>query len=540
VNRSMTTVGGLSTAAHPLAAMAGAWVQARGGNAVDAAVATAFALPVVEPMMSGVLGRGCYVYAPVDGDPVTVDFYSAAPGKATPDMFRWIESPTQGGYRFYTEGDLNTTGHLSVTASGFSHAMADLLAKHGTMTLEDVLAPAADFAERGFKVSPRLHRNLVRLKARLDQHPNEAMSKVWFPEGQVPPIGATVKQPDLARTLRLIGREGPDAVSTGEVAQAILADVKGHGGILSSEDIEDPWRWVVKKRTPVAGIYRDCEVLGAAPSTSGGTTVLEILNMLETQELCPKNRMSEAHLRALVGAMVRAFADRASYSWDPAFDEIPVDTLISKEYAARKMKEPVAPFKAAEDRESHTSHHSHVDAAGNMVAVTQSLGDAFGAGAMVPEYGLTYDNAMKLFDPRPGRMNSITANKKPLGSMSPTILKKDGRPFMSLGSPSGTRIINAVVQVISNIVDFGDDLQKAIDMPRIHWSGDELELENRMPVGVLETLKSFGFSPIVKAAWDEWFGGVNAVMDLGRGIRAAGSDPRREAGAAGWHVMTHS
>lgn len=308
-------------------------------------------------------------------------------------------------------------------------------------------------------------------------------------------------------------------------------------------------------------------MISMAPTSAGGTHIIQMLNLLDGFDLKSMGALTPNSIHHIVEVMKIAFADREKFMGDPAFMTIPQDGLVSKAYADERRKEirsektgdPQAgdPWKyqskAALDGikvswlnplrtddqvlildTANTTHHSHIDQEGNIVAMTQSLGDGFGSAMVVPGWGVVMNNAMKLFDPRPGKPNSIAANKKMLSSMSPTIVLKDGKPFMALGSPSGTRIINAVLETIINVIDFDMPLQEAIEAPRFHWSGEEFEVESRIPQEVRKALEARGHKPLVKKDWDPWFGAVQAVLiDPATGAIYGVADPRRDGAAAG-------
>ncbi len=552
--------GGMCSSSHPLATAAGVQMLLRGGNAVDTALATGFALVVCEPAMSHLGGLGtALVFMQDDGQAIGLDFFSTAPARAHPEMFEWIPSPTQGGYRFWTRDDLNTTGGLSVGTPGLVAGWFYLYRSWASLPLATLLAPAVAYAREGVPMTRRMAVFSAEARERLAHFP--ATAALWLrPDGSPLQEGDVVVQADLARTLELIAAGGEDAFYRGEIADAIVRFVAEQGGILDRDDLAGYATDHFRVLEPTAVAYRGFRVMNTPPLSSA--VLLPLMRLLEGFDLAGLEPLGPDKLHVLIESMKLAFADRLEHTSDDRFVEIPLVGLLSNGYiderrrlidAARAGRPPAGdpwahqpgPRAVAStgrsDRgapESCTTHHSHVDRWGNFVALTQTQGDAFGSALVVPGYGFLLNNAMKLYDPRPGFNNSIAPGKRPTTSPSPTLLLRHDRPVMALGSPSGTRILNAVAQVLVNVVDHRMGLQAAVDLPRVHWSGDELEVEADIPEATLAALRERGHEPQVRNAKSPWFGAVQAVArDPETGLCQGAADPRRQGAAAGVSLL---
>lgn len=504
----------------------------RGGNAVDAAVAAAFAIGVAEPFTSGIGGGGFMLVRMGDataGDGVAfIDYREVAPRRATPGMYEVVDGRVPGR--------ANDIGHKAVAVPGSVAGMAAALEKYGTMTMQDVVEPAAKIAEEGIIVGPFLREAMSRNLDRLRLFPRSA--RIYLKDGEPYEVGDTLVNPDYARTLRLIGTDGPQVFYEGEISRALTRDMQAHGGLIGPEDLAG---YRPSIRQPVRGTYRGYEIISSPPPSSGGTHVLEILNMLEGFDVRGLGFGSAAKIHLLAQAFRLAFADRAKFMGDPAFVDIPLQRLTSKEYARERISavalgQRVVPTPTdAGAHEGHsTTHLSTVDRWGNVVSLTQTVEGFFGSGVVLAGYGFILNNEMHDLDPIPGRPNSIAPGKKPLSSMSPTIVLKDGMPVLTVGSPGSTRIITAVVQVLVNVLDHGMGIQEAIDAPRIHTEGDVLHLEGGFGTGIQSELKAKGYLVNVRGPRDFFFGGAHGVMrDTASGVLAGGADPRREGKAIG-------
>jgi gamma-glutamyltranspeptidase/glutathione hydrolase len=490
---------------HPLASAAGLQMLARGGNAVDAAVATAFALTVVEPMMVSIFGAGMILIRDgATGEIVNIDNYATAPAAARPDMFE----PAEGPDPMATVGRANEVGYRAVGVPGALPAWAAVLAERGRLPLRTVMAPAIAYAADGFAVSPYLHSCISLAAADLSRFP--ASAEVFLPGGAVPAPGDRIVRTDYARTLERIAAEGPGAFTEGAIAEAVAADMARNGGLITRQDLAG-YRFA--RRQAVRGTYRGHAIVSAAPTSSGGTHIIQALNILEGFDLASAGSAQRLHL--IAEALKIAFADRRAYMGDPDFVDVPVAWLTDKQYAARRRAEidprRASPHRAGERaRESaDTTHLTVMDRDGNVVAMTQTLHAVFGSKVTVPGTGMLLNNTMWLFDPRPGRPNSIAPGKRMLSSMSPTIVLKDGKPLMALGTPGGTRIFAAVLQAIINVVDHGLTLQEAVEAPRIWTDGGELEVEEGVPPAIRAELEAMGhrIKVVPRVA-----GGMNGVL----------------------------
>jgi gamma-glutamyltranspeptidase/glutathione hydrolase len=516
------------------------------------------ALAVVEPTWSHIGGQGVMlVRMAAERETVALDFYACAPGAVQPGMYRWIESPTQGDYRFWTEGDLNTTGGCSVCIPGNVCGWVDAHRRWGRLPLATVLGPAIAYARDGIPLTARLAAAVAEHRERLQRSP--AAAAVFLrPDGTPKGAGEVLVQPDLVRTLELLARGGIEAFYEGEIARAIVACVRTDGGILTLDDLARYPADLYRVQTPDQVRFRG-HVVQCAPRQAAAL-LLHLVALLDGIGLRAYAPLAPEKLHLLIEAMKLAFAERICHIGDDVFVNVPMAGLLSPAYVQlrRALVDPERanfpgpgnpwPFQpdqpdprkltvaipADPGQDGCTTHHSHVDRWGNFASVTQSLGDQFGSAMMVPGYGFFLNNAMKLFDPRPGlRAASIAPYKRPMAPW-PTLLLRDGVAVMALGSPSGTRIPNAIAQVLVNVLDHGMDLAAAIDAPRVHWSGHELEAESDLPEETRQGLARLGHRVEYRARRSPWFGAVQAVArDPETTICRGAADPRRQGSAAG-------
>lgn len=479
VKQPATGSSGMVTSNHPLASLAGTETMVKGGNAVDAAIATMFALSVVEPMMTTIFGAGFINIRLADGTCTTIDNYATVPSGATPDMFQ----PIPGNLDNDVVDGLNDTGYLAVATGGTLLGWATAVEKFGELSLAEVVEPAVRFARAGFRVSPYLH-GIIEMQAyNLARFP--ASKEVFLPAGAVPAVGDRIFRRDYAGTLEAIGKHGADYLYNGPLGEAIVDDMSHNGGLISLEDINN---YQVYERPPLRGAYRGFEIVAMAPPSSGGAHIIQILNILEGFNIKDMGFGNPDTVHLIAEAMKIAFADRFTYMADPTTTEIPLDWLTSKEYAAdRRATIDLAraqQFSAAippDGEGASTTHCCAMDAEGNVVSTTQTLNGGFGSKVTVPGTGMLLNNCMHLMDPNPGRTNSIAPDKRILSSMSPTLLLKDGMPFMAIGTPGGVRIFGSVMQAIVNVIDHGMTLQQAVEAPRLWDRGQVLEIESGFP-----------------------------------------------------------
>ncbi|MBV2144954.1 gamma-glutamyltransferase [Falsochrobactrum sp. TDYN1] len=482
---------GMVVSNHPLASAAGVEMLAAGGNAVDAAIATLFALTVVEPMMVGIFGGGMAHIRMADGRHVVLDGQSCAPVRATPDIFR----PTGTGYE--VEGRANTHGAAAVATPGTLRGWCDALDQFGTMVLIDVMEPAIRFARNGFIVTPYLAACAGEAFGDLSQDPE---ARRILTNGTGPLVaGQKLVMSDYAETLSRIAANGPDILYSGALGAQIIEALQKAGSVMTCADLE-----AVKTitREPVRGNFRGHEIVGPPPPSAGGVHVIQMLKILEGFDLAKKGFGSAdaAHLTA--EAMRIAFADRAASTADPAFVDVPVARLISDDYAADRRerilidKTQVWQAGVASAQEAHTTHVTVADRHGNVVSTTQTINALFGARMVIPGTGIIPNNYMALFDPVPGRANSIAAGKRVTTSMAPTIVLKDGQLRYAIGCPGGLRIFSSVMQALLNLLEYGMSVQEAVEAPRLWTQGAELELEEGFPAEVEEALSARGWDTL--------------------------------------------
>ncbi len=527
---------GVVAAAKPEASQVGIDILKAGGNAVDAAIATSFALGVLEPNASGIGGGGFMIIKMADmKEAVVVDFRETAPGAATPDM-----------YKFGADGKVldNATfeGGLAVGVPGEVKGLLYAFDNFGSkkLTREQIVQPAIDWANKGVPVTVNLATIIKDNLAKLVKF--EEGAKIYTDGGIPWEIGDTYKNPEYANVLKLIGLKGADAVYKGPVAEAIVAEVQKRGGILSMEDLAN---YKVEVRKPVQGTYRGYTVLSVPPASSGGTHLIQMLNIMENFDVAKLGDRSAAATHLWAETLKMAFADRGKYMADTAFVKVPLAGLTSKAYAkelAAKI-DPAKPMASASAGDpskyesGSTTHLSVMDSAGNMVAVTKSINYFFGSGVVVPGTGIIMNDHMDDFVPKPGSVNSVQPGKRPLSSMSPTlVLDPQGRSFMTLGSPGATRIFPTVAQVISDVIDHKMPLQQSIVAPRLfQMASGALNVEGRYPVAAIDALRKMGHTVNVRGDFDAYFGGVHAILfDHDAGMLFGAADPRRDGQAVAY------
>lgn len=523
---------GVVSSAKPEASQVGIEIMKKGGNAIDAAVATAFALGVVEPNASGIGGGGFLLIRFAEtGEEVFLDFRDIAPLAATPDMYELDEDGKP-------VGDAATLGGKAVAVPGEVAGLLMALEKYGTLSREEVMQPAIDLAENGFEVTENFADMIVDNYEKLMS--NDATAEIYLKDGLPYEEGDIFVNKDLAKTLKKIAKEGKDGFYKGEIAQAVVDEVQRTGGIITLEDLE---QYEVKVRKPVKGTYRDeYEIISAPPSSSGGTHVIQLLNIMENFDVKSIGLNTTESLHAWSEAAKLIFADRSEYMADTDFVDVPIEGLLSKEYAKElfdridmdKASHDVEPGNPTEYESGSTTHISVMDKEGNMVSITKTINHFFGSGVTVPGTGIILNNQMNGFSKKPGRMNSIEPKKRPISSMSPTIVLKNGKPFMTIGSPGSQRIITTVAQIISNIVDHGMDIQEAINAPRMFDMGGGLLLESRIEEKVAEELEAKGHDVDIRGDYDSYFGGAQGIILEESGLLHGGADPRRDGQAVAY------
>jgi len=463
------------TSNHPLASLAGNELLVRGGNAIDAAIGTMFALSVVEPMMTTIFGAGFINIRLADGTCTTIDNYATVPAGATAAMF----TPIPGNLDNDVVDDLNDTGYLAVATGGTLLGWATAIERFGRLSLAEVVEPAVRYATTGFRVSPYL-RSIIEMQAdNLARFP--ASKEVFLQGGNVPDVGDRIVRKDYAATLAKIGEHGSDYLYRGPLGKTIVEDMARNGGLITDKDLAG---YEVFERPPVRGTYRGYEIVSMAPPSSGGTHIIQILNILEGFDIGAMGFGSPDTVHILAEAMKIAFADRFKYMADPLTTAVPIDWLCSKEYATlrrdaidMKQAQQYSAAVAPDGEGASTTHCCAMDADGNVVSTTQTLNGGFGSKVTVPGTGMLLNNCMHLMDPNPGRTNSIAPGKRILSSMSPTLVMKDDKPFLAIGTPGGVRIFGTVMQGIINVIDHGMTVQQAVEAPRMWDRGPMLEIE---------------------------------------------------------------
>jgi gamma-glutamyltranspeptidase / glutathione hydrolase len=523
------------------ASRAGLEILRRGGNAIDAAVAVGFALAVTHPAAGNLGGGGFMVIRLADGRETTIDYRERAPARAHRDMFL-DATGTPVAAR-------SQTGPLAAGVPGSVAGMAYAQRKYGKLPLATVIAPAIALARDGFEVSWALADSLSAEGERLDRFPASARA-FRRPDGTPLQPHDRLVQADLARTLTLIAEQGPQAFYTGPIADLIAAEMARTGGLITKADLA---AYEPRERPPVVGSYRGHRIVSMAPPSSGGIALIQLLNILEAYPLAEFGHNSSRTIHLVAEAARRVYADRSAWLGDPEYFTVPTAGLISKRYAeslragiSETRATPSGEVRPGQPREfesSETTHFSIVDPEGTAVATTTTLNGSYGNGQVVAGAGFLLNNEMDDFSAKPGtpnmfgliggEANAIAPGKRMLSSMTPTIVVKDGRTRLVLGSPGGSRIITTVLQVLVNVVDFGMTVQEAVDAPRFHhqWLPDEIRLERQgFPADVTMALEAMGHSLTVDAN----MGDVHAIMVDDTGLRLGASDPRLDGRTVGY------
>jgi gamma-glutamyltranspeptidase/glutathione hydrolase len=518
------------------AADVGVAVLKAGGNAVDAAVAVGFALAVTHPFAGNLGGGGFMLIRFADGRTTFIDFRERAPEKSSRDMYL----DAKGALTKDSIEGWRSSG-VPGTVRGFEIAVS----KYGKKKWAENMAPAVELASKGFPVSYALAEGL---KASRDLASSPESKRIFQKNGAFYDVGETLVQPELAQTLERISKNGPNEFYEGETAKRFAAEMTKNGGLISLADLKS---YKAIERTPLQGKYRNYTVITAPPSSSGGIALLEMLGILEGTGYEKGGSGSASAIHYGAEAMRRAYADRNTYVGDPDFVKVPIAGLLDPAYLSRLRASidperatpslSVLPGKPAGSERMETTHYSVVDSEGNAVAVTYTLNGGFGNGITVPGLGFLLNNEMDDFAAKPGtanmfglvqgEVNAIAPGKRPLSSMTPTIVLKDGKLFMTAGAPGGSRISTAVAQVILNVIDFGMNVQDAVDAPRFHhqWQPDKLSLERGISPDTVALLKSRGYD--VDYAPGVVLAQVAAIVVDG-GWLQGGSDGRSAAGKA--------
>ena len=517
---------GVVTSNHPLASMAGTELLLAGGNAVDAAVGTMFALSVVEPMMTTIFGAGFTNIHMADGRDVVIDNYSEVPRAATSDLFDPLPDHPEHG----VVDELNWTGHLAVGVGGTCLGWCTAIEKYGNLSLSDVVGPAIRLARSGFRVSPYLRQSIINAEQGLRRFPDSR--SVFLPNDAIPEIDDLIQRIDYSNTLEMVGRFGANYLYGGPLGKAIADDMAANGGLITEEEIA---AYEIYERPPVRGsIGGGYEILAPPPPSSGGVHIIQMMKILNQFDLEGIGFGSADAIHMASEALKIAFADRTEFMADPKTTTIPIDWLTSDDYAkerASEIDQNLAQMynfglqPAPEHNETTTC--CAMDSEGNVVASTNTLHGGFGSKVTVPGTGMLLNNTMELMDPRPGRTNSIAPGKRILSSMSPVIVLRDGETSFTLGSVGGLRIFGTVHQAITNVIIHGMSLQQAIEAPRVFDQGLGLEIEKSFPnlEDSIEELTLRGHS-------------VSSLFKVGGGMNGIYRDPVTGAmeGAACWRA----
>jgi gamma-glutamyltranspeptidase/glutathione hydrolase len=521
---------GMVVTSQHLASEVGAEILKAGGNAVDAAVAVGYALAVVLPCCGNIGGGGFATIHLADDRDIFLNFREKAPGAATETMY--LDAAGE------IVPNLSLRGYKSAGVPGSVLGLDTMLVRYGTMPREKVMAPAIRLAKEGFVLNQADADILAAATEAFAAEPNVA--SIFLNGGKPRRAGERLVQKELAATLGAIATEGPDAFYKGPIAEAVVAASVANGGILTMQDFAD---YTVTEAAPIRCSYRGYDLISAPPPSSGGMTLCLILNILEAYPMKELGFHSAAGIQLAVEAMRHAFVDRNFALGDPDFVDNPLDRLLSKDYAS-EIRAKIVAGRAGNSTEvqagvpphegSETTHYSIVDAAGNAVAVSYTINANFGARVMAGNTGFFLNDEMDDFTTKPGaanlfglvqgKKNVIAPGKRPLSSMSPTIVFKDGKPFMVIGSPGGSRIITCTVASIMNVIDYGLDPQEAVDAPRFHhqWLPDEILVEPfALSPDTRNMLTDMGYKITEQAAW----GATNAIIVMPDEATAAAEQP---------------
>jgi len=530
---------GMVVSQEATAARVGVEVLRQGGHVVDAAVAVGFALAVTLPQ-AGNLGGGGFllVHDAAKERAETVDFRETAPAAARRDFF------------LTAQGDVDVTRirshHQAAAVPGTVAGLALAHLRHGRLPWRRLVEPAIRLAEAGIPVTPELARSLDAARGRMAPWP--ASRKVFFkPDGSAYPPGEILKQPELAASLKLIAEQGPSAFYEGEIAGKLVADMEAHQGLITLEDLKN-YRAVI--REPVRGTYRGYEIVSMPPPSSGGVLLIQLLNVLETWPLGELGHNSAVTIHRMAEAMKLAYADRSEYLGDPDFVTVPVAGLTAKAYARERAagidlerarpSAQIKPGRPGRGEGEQTTHYSVADRHGNAVAVTTTLNASYGSGIVAAGTGILLNNEMDDFAAKPGvpnayglvggDANAVGPGRRPLSSMSPTLVLRNGEVVLVTGSPGGSRIITTVLQVLSNVMDHGMNIAEATVAPRVHhqWLPDELRVEEGLRPETVRLLEKRGHRVVVQDA----MGSTQSIVRTPEGMLHGFSDTRQPGGLA--------
>lgn len=533
--RDATSTKAMATASKYEVSQVGAEIMSKGGNAVDAAVAMGFALGVCEPFTSGLGGGGLATIHTAEGENFFIDFREVAPAAATLNLYVDASGENNGNTK---------EGGLASGVPGEVAGLLYLLEHHGTMSREEVMEPAIRIANEGFTVSAYCANAISDAYEKTQKFPE--MSKVYLDENGLPwEEGSVITNPDLGKALQLIADQGADVFYKGEIGEAMVATLAKYDGVMTMDDLAG---YEVHELKPVTGDYRGYTVISSPPPSSGGTHLIEILNILENFDMASMEVNSAEYVHLFAETFKLAFADRAKYMADTNFVTVPLGGLTSQAYADKRAQdidlnvamEQAAPDDPSPYEHTDTTHFSVADVNGNCVAITKTINYYFGSGVMVDGYGFMMNNQMDDFSTDSESVNKIEPGKKPLSSMSPTVvLKPDGSPFLVLGTPGGSRIFSGVAEVISRVIDSKMDLHTAISVPKIWNCSNKNNLQYENPLKGYEQyaltdetiakLTEMGHGELKTAA----SGAFQCIMFMDDGTLYGTADPRQDGKAVG-------
>lgn len=525
---------GMVSCASEIASRVGVEVMQKGGNAIDAAVAVGLALAVTWPSAGNLGGGGFMMIRRADGTTEIIDYRERAPLAASREMYLDKEGKVID--------EASTVGYKAVGVPGTVAGLALALERHGKMKWSDIIEPSRKLAADGFTVGYHLARSLKWSKKLLSRFPES--NRIYLRDGKPYEEGEHFSQPELAATLDRLKKNGPREFYEGETANRIAEDMQAGGGLITAEDLKT---YEPTVRKPLKGTYRGYEILTMPPPSSGGIALIEMLNMLEGYNIGELGHNSSDAIHLLVEIQRRAFADRAAFLGDADFVKVPVEGLTSKDYA-KKMAQSIKMDRATPSKDiregepvgyesPETTHFTVIDKDGNVVSNTYTLNNSFGSGVTAKGTGLLLNNEMDDFTSKPGvpnaygliqsENNAIAPRKRPLSAMTPTIVLKDGKFYFAIGSPGGPTIINTVLQVMVNVIDFGMNIRQAIEAPRVHhqWQPDHIRWE---PFGVnRDTWNALVKKGHTFAEKPGYMGDAEGIMvDAETGMRLGASDPR--------------